>query len=403
MKLFWSWQSDTPEAIGRFFVRDALTDAIDALKTDKEITEPSEREAADALRLDADREGVPGSPDLAATILRKIEQSAVFVADVTLIGQTPGGKKLINSNVAIEYGYAHRALTDASILMVQNTHYGERNQLPFDLRHKAGPIQYALKPDATEEEITAEKARLSAVLATELRPYLKSPGPTRKLHIEVPFTYTKAAFFKPSDILASNHAPPPDTINYNFDQNSALYLRLIPIYSRAQPLRVADLYDLALNRSIDLLLRNRYVGAADRNGFDGAIVYEPHGTATVPRAITQAFTNGELWAISTEMFVRWRGQVVIPTTNVKNIFGRVLANFLELSCDSFRNGLPVRIVLGGVGLGGMFLGVEGDPKGPIHRNELEVRKDLQDRNAGTRAAIIETFLDRLFDLAGERR
>jgi hypothetical protein len=103
------------------------------------------------------------------------------------------------------------------------------------------------------------------------------------------------------------------------------------------------------------------------------------------------------------MFVRWRGQVVIPTTNVKNIFGRVLANFLELSCDSFRNGLPVRIVLGGVGLGGMFLGVEGDPKGPIHRNELEVRKDLQDRNAGTRAAIIETFLDRLFDLAGERR
>ena len=30
--------------------------------------------------------------------------------------------------------------------------------------------------------------------------------------------------------------------------------------------------------------------------------YEPHGTATVPRAITQAFTNGELWAISTEMF-----------------------------------------------------------------------------------------------------
>jgi hypothetical protein len=58
-----------------------------------------------------------------------------------LVGATPDGKKLINSNVAIEYGHAHHALNDTSILMIQNTHYGNRDQLPFDLRHKAGPIQ----------------------------------------------------------------------------------------------------------------------------------------------------------------------------------------------------------------------------------------------------------------------
>lgn len=130
MKLFWSWQADTPGNIGRFFVRDALIEAIDALKTDKDIVEPSEREARDAPHLDADRQGAPGSPDLAA---------GVFVADVTPVGATPDGKKLINCNVAIEYGYAHHALTDRSIPMAQNTHYGNRDQLRSI--HKAGPIQ----------------------------------------------------------------------------------------------------------------------------------------------------------------------------------------------------------------------------------------------------------------------
>lgn len=130
-------------------MRGALAEAIEVLRQPSEIEEPSEREAREALHLDHDRQGVSGSPDLAPTIFRKIEQAAVFVADVTLVGETtPVGekaegraaKKLINSNVAIEYGYAHHALSDARILMVQNTHFGERDDLPFDLKHKGGPI-----------------------------------------------------------------------------------------------------------------------------------------------------------------------------------------------------------------------------------------------------------------------
>jgi hypothetical protein len=46
----------------------------------------------------------------------------------------------------------------------------------------------------------------------------------------------------------------------------------------------------------------------DSFGFEGqraagAIAYEPHGTATEPRAFTQLFANGELWAVTTETFV----------------------------------------------------------------------------------------------------
>ncbi len=149
MKIFWSWQSDTPGKIGRHFVRDALNEAIEVLRQPEEIEEPVERETREALHLDHDRKGVSGSPDLAPTIFKKISQAAVFVADVTLVGETTPNrgkfdertpKKLINSNVAIEYGYAQHALSDTRILMVQNRPFGEREDLPFDLKHKAGPI-----------------------------------------------------------------------------------------------------------------------------------------------------------------------------------------------------------------------------------------------------------------------
>lgn len=184
MKIFWSWQSDTPGKIGRHFVRNALRDAIAKLKQPEDVEEPLQRGVRD-LHLDHDREGVPGSPDLASTIFGKIERAVVFVADVTLVGQSlssrggnigPSCKKFINSNVAIEYGYALRILTDAAILMVQNCHYGEREELPFDIKHKAGPIQFRLAPNASRTVIAAERARLTHSLVVALRPYLSRAG-----------------------------------------------------------------------------------------------------------------------------------------------------------------------------------------------------------------------------------
>jgi hypothetical protein len=183
MKIFWSWQSDTPKDIGRFFVRDALREAIQVLKTDEHVLEPLERETAAKLELDSDRQGVPGSPDLAATIFDKIEAADVFVADVTIVGATPEGKKLINSNVAIEYGHAHKALSFRRVLMVQNHHYGDGDDLPFDLRQKSWPLHYTLAPDATKAEISAERAKFKAKLAEALRPYLSMGSAAAPTHV----------------------------------------------------------------------------------------------------------------------------------------------------------------------------------------------------------------------------
>lgn len=148
MKIFWSWQSDTPGRIGRHFVRDAVRLAIEQLKRAPDVEEPTAAETREGIHLDHDREGVTGSPDLARTIFDKIDRAAVFIADVTAVGASDdGSKRLINSNVAIEYGHAHHSLGDEAILMVQNTHYGDRETLPFDLKHKARPIQFCLAPD----------------------------------------------------------------------------------------------------------------------------------------------------------------------------------------------------------------------------------------------------------------
>lgn len=59
------------------------------------------------------------------------------------------------------------------------------------------------------------------------------------------------------------------------------------------------------------------------------IAYEPHGSATEPRAFTQVFPNDEFWAVTTEMFVNHQGDELIPMTNVPNIFGRVVITGLE--------------------------------------------------------------------------
>ena len=39
------------------------------------------------------------------------------------------------------------------MIMVMNTAYGARADLPFDLQHKAGPIFRKLPPSATNEHI----------------------------------------------------------------------------------------------------------------------------------------------------------------------------------------------------------------------------------------------------------
>ncbi|MFZ1009759.1 MAG: hypothetical protein WAN65_23175 [Candidatus Sulfotelmatobacter sp.] len=171
MKIFWSWQSDTPGEIGRYLVRDALKDAIEKLKLADEI----EDAIREALHLDQDIQGTTGSPDLVRTILEKIENSEVVVADTTIVGKTNDGDCLINSNVAIELGYALRACTDEKVILVFNKHYGRYEDLPFDLRHKGGAVVFDLAAGSGRGKIASERKALADKFGRKLMPLLGKP------------------------------------------------------------------------------------------------------------------------------------------------------------------------------------------------------------------------------------
>lgn len=191
MKIFWTWQSDTPGNTGRFLIRDALNDAIEQLQADTEITEPTLQSNRDMMHLDHDRQGVLGSPDLAPLIMEKIAASTVVVADVTPVGhafskpEDDGAhtqpKLMINSNVVIEVGFALGKHGYECLVMVVNAHYAgglkgfSYESLPFDLRYKAGAVIFDLPPNADKAAIWTQRTALAQKFKAILRDYLSAP------------------------------------------------------------------------------------------------------------------------------------------------------------------------------------------------------------------------------------
>jgi len=186
MKIFWSWQSDTHQPSNRHFVRDVLADLARNLNG-VDVTEDAERPDIDEddderdfladdgrIEVDHDTLGVGGSPPIADTILRKIREAAVFVADVTPICITAAGKRVPNPNVMIELGYAMKVLDYQRIVLVMNAAEGAAlKYLPFDLRHWRAPAIYSLRKDASDERRAEVAAGLKATLKKRITPGLK--------------------------------------------------------------------------------------------------------------------------------------------------------------------------------------------------------------------------------------
>jgi len=124
--IFYSWQSDRPSELCRGFVEDALRKAIKALR----------RAQFDVVeRPDQDARDLAGSPEIDSAIAAKIDNSAAFVGDVTIVAPREGRvDALISSNVAVEVGFALKSLGEQRVILVANKHFGD--QLPFNLRNR---------------------------------------------------------------------------------------------------------------------------------------------------------------------------------------------------------------------------------------------------------------------------
>lgn len=165
MKIFWSWQSDIKSKISKDFVKEVIEETLSEIHEELELTERPE--------IDHDTKGVKGSPAIADTIFEKITEADLFLGDVTPIAENEN-KKIMNPNVAIELGYAIAMLGDEKIMTIMNSYYGGVGDLPFDLRHKRGPVTYLLSPEASKEDIAKEKNRLRGVLKKIFKDYLNT-------------------------------------------------------------------------------------------------------------------------------------------------------------------------------------------------------------------------------------
>lgn len=111
LTVFYSWQSDSPSNLNRSFIEKALHEALKRLNSDATL-ENALRDGK--VELDKDTQGVAGSPPIAETILGKIKNCVVFVADLSFVGESKNGftnasgkpRQFPNPNVLIEYGYA---------------------------------------------------------------------------------------------------------------------------------------------------------------------------------------------------------------------------------------------------------------------------------------------------------
>ena len=298
MKIFYSWQSDTPSEIGKAFVRSALDLALKKIEASLDLDE------AERPSIDQDTQGVMGSPVIAETIFEKIRNSEVVVADVTLVGKVVQDKKpikdkkLINSNVGYELGFAHGYHGDHVFLKVMNTHYGPPEDLPFDLGHRRWPVRFELSPNATKETRKKAREKLAKEFATILGEYIKKKGQTPpQIYKPTPSTDNPAMYwcdgeYLVDETLSAESYTNPLKLGYTSDQ-PLTYMRIWPDAS-LEELKGSELQGLISKGLYPLL--ERVSGAwYERNKY-GIISYNGRDEGYL-RATTQAFKNREIWGV----------------------------------------------------------------------------------------------------------
>lgn len=148
-----SWQSDIKP--NRTFIETSLSQAIEELRGEDIHLE---------VALDRDTMGSIGTVEIANTIFEKIDISAIFVADVSIIGKTENDRKVSNPNVLTELGYAANVLGWNNIVTVFNSNYGNVEELPFDIRHRRHIVFNALpNTDNSKAKASLTKDFVSAI------------------------------------------------------------------------------------------------------------------------------------------------------------------------------------------------------------------------------------------------
>lgn len=133
-KVFFSWQSDLSANRTTKLIEDSIEKAKGLLSDKVELI------------IDEATRNKLGSPDIGITLLEKIRECDLFIADVSVVGKyiSPNEDKepdaepnlFPNPNVMLELGYAAGSIGWERCICMANSDFGDIGKLPFDLNHR---------------------------------------------------------------------------------------------------------------------------------------------------------------------------------------------------------------------------------------------------------------------------
>jgi hypothetical protein len=399
VKIFYSWQMDAPRKTNKDFIYSALSEAIARIADGSDISE-AER---DRIELDQDTKGVLGSPEISRVIFEKISASRVMIADVSLVARSHE-KLQINSNVAIELGFAYGKIGDGSVLKIMNTYYGQPEELPFDLRIRRHPVQYKLAPDANTDVIAAERRRLAGQLTEILRGYLADVAQTEQIaHTETPFLDLRGRYWNGKEALIPRDETRKASSDVFWDGRSVLYFRCIPLFELPE-LSAREAKDFAIDL-VPFLSANGY--SRRRNKW-GIISCDLSNAGKNIIGATQLFKNREIWGIDAT-YCEAKTILNDGQESIRYIPTEALQRNYPSAIDSIRHiakklgyGDQYLIEIGLSGAEGTFLAISRDYDnsfpGPFFDREVYIRKKISD-NYHT-MQIMNDFWEKLFSEVG---
>jgi hypothetical protein len=393
LKLFYSWQSDTPREVGKDFVRQALDRAVAGL----------EIEEAERPVVDQDTEGVRGSPIIAETIFQKIRGADIVVVDVTLVGKTNLGKRLINSNAAIEMGFALGVRGDEVLLKVMNTHYGPPDDLPFDLRHRRWPVRYALPPDASKSERDRVLVQLTEILKDIITQYVEASRPRPEVFSPTESTYNRAVYWRPSEALVEVNAGTAKSVQrYGYAADKPLiYLHIWP-HDKIKPLstKILTEYDKV---SIEPLCGTPSGWSNHRNRF-GHIAYAWEADTEMLFSTTQVFKTGEVWGVNQYMLrPRPPHRDFIPVPAFETRLRKSLVQYLTNARSHFGYGSKIHVDVGMVNVSGFVLALPNDVGSEKIFEDIAASTTLDADDAASIEAALVEIMAAVYEAAGQIR
>jgi hypothetical protein len=407
--IFFSWQATRNAREGRNLIEKALKIAIEKVANDAEV-EPALR---DGLDLDKDTKNVPGNPPIFDTILRKIENAAVFVPDLTAIAKREDGELIPNANVLIEYGWALKSLSYHSILPVMNTAHGDpkTEKLPFDLSHLRHPITYHLPEGASDAVRRSERNALATALENALRTIVESeefkarfpkppepPAFPRKQALEG--TARFRAKGEPLGVIRetmNKFLGKQESTRLLLGEGAACWFRIMPVSDTGRNWHVQEIKKVTGDLSVVPILHvSGHTGFVD--GGDGGGFYAMEGGHST-RSVAYVFRTGEIWIIDS-----WLAQVSPYVELDETAFAQTLEISATVLSERLKVAGPYEWEAGFEGIEGRMLVLPENAQrtwGTSVRNS--VKKTGTYIRGDNAAECLRPFFEEIFDAFGSMR